>query len=146
MIKIPGISDSEKMARFTEELKPHILMEVRKARPHIFEEAAKIALDVDGAFYGAGFFSIGGFGYNSGFQSGPVPMEIGNVQRQYNGTAMSAERMRDLKNNACFVCHKPGCRPWKHNNGKNQQKGKTVQGNNTETHRRADNDPRPQKN
>ena len=146
VIDIPGISDSEKLARFTEGLKPHMLLEVRKASPTMFEEAAKIALDVDGAFYGAGFFSNRGFGFNTGFQTVPVPMEIGNVQRQINGTAMSAERMRDLKNNACFVCHKPGCRPWKHNNGKNQQKRKTVQGNNTETHRSADNDSRPQKN
>ena len=133
VIDILGISDSEKIARFTEGLKPHIFLEVRKASPHIFEEAAKIALYVDGAFYGAGFFSNHGFGYNSGFQTGPVPMEVGNFQRQNNGKAMSAERMKDLKNNACFVCHQPGCRPWKHNNWKNQQKGKTVQGNNTET-------------
>ena len=66
------------MARFTERLKPHILLEVQKANPHIFEEAAKTALDVDGAFCGARFFSNRGFGYNSGFQAGPVPMEIGN--------------------------------------------------------------------
>ena len=94
VIDIPEISDSEKMARFTEGLKPHILLEVRKTSPHILEEAAKIAFDVDGAFHGAG--------YNSSFQSGPVPMEIWNVQRQYNGTAMSAELMKDLKNNPCF--------------------------------------------
>ena len=79
VIDISGIRDSEKMAQFTERLKPHILLEVRKASPHILEEAAEIALDVDGAFYGAGFFSNRGFRYNSGFQGGSVPMEIGNV-------------------------------------------------------------------
>ena len=82
----------------------------------MFAEAAKIALDVDGAFYGAGFFSHRGFGYDSGLQTGPAPMGIGNVQNLSKRRQMSGERMRDLKNNACFVCHKPGCRPWKHNN------------------------------
>ena len=59
---------------------------------------------------------------------------------------MSAERMKYLKNNACLVCHKPGCRPWIHKNGKIQLKGTTVQENNTETNQIADNDSRPEKN
>ncbi|PXF41847.1 hypothetical protein BWQ96_08426 [Gracilariopsis chorda] len=146
VIEIPGISDSEKLARFTEGLKPHILLEVQKASPKMFEEAAKIALYINGAFYGAGFFSNRGFGFNTGFQTGPVPMEIGNVQRQNNLREISSEKMRDLKNNASFLSHKPGCLPWKPKNGKNQQKKKIVQGNNTETNWTPDNDSRPQEN
>ena len=146
VIDIPGINDSEKLARFTEELKPHILLEIRKFSPIMFEEAAKIALDVDGAFHGAGFFSNRGFGCNIGLLTGPAPMEIGNVQNHKTRSRMSGERMRDLKNNACFVCHKPLCRLWKHYNRKNQQKGKNVQGNNTEIHWSADNDSCPQRN
>ena len=127
-------------------MKPHLLFEVRKGSPPISEEAAKIVLDVDGAFYGAVFFSNREFGYNSCFRAGPVSMEIGNVQRQYNGTAISADRVKDLKSNACFVSHRSGCRPWKQINGKNQKKGKTVQGNNTETHQSVENDSCTQKN
>ena len=79
MVDIQGIRDSEKMDRFTEGLKPYILLEVWKASQHTFEEAARIALDIDGAFYCAGFFYNRKFGYNSGFQSGPVRMEIEDV-------------------------------------------------------------------
>ena len=80
VIDIPGISDSEKLARFTEGLKPPILLEILKSSPIMSSEAAKIALDVDRAFSGAGFFSNRGFGYNSGRQTGPALMGIGNVQ------------------------------------------------------------------
>jgi len=52
----------------------------------------------------------------------PQPMEIGNVERgaHYRGKAfkkgvkVKTQRQKDLDNNACFTCHKPGCRPWKH--------------------------------
>ena len=97
VIDIPGITDSEKLARLTEELMPHILLEIHKSCPTMFEEAAKIPLDVDGAFYGAGLFSSCGFGYNSGLQTWPAPLEIGNVHSHINRPQMCAERMRGLK-------------------------------------------------
>ena len=112
VIDIPGMSDSEKMARFTEGLKPHILLEVRKSSPSLFEEAAKIALDVDGAYYGARFFSNRGF-YPRFQNSGPVPMEIENFEQQRQNN-MNEQRQKDIKNNACFICHRKGCRSFKH--------------------------------
>lgn len=41
-----------------------------------------------------------------------TPMKIGNTQIQK--TARSKPRLEDIRNNACFYCHKVGCRPWKH--------------------------------
>lgn len=38
-------------------------------------------------------------------------MEIGNLEGK---PEMSLQRKKDLRNNACFTCHKAGCRPWKH--------------------------------
>ena len=61
----------------------------------------------------------------SGYQS-PQPMDISNVegpnhyrgktfkQRNNGNKNFNDQRDNDLKNNACFTCHKPGCRPWKH--------------------------------
>lgn len=51
-------------------------------------------------------------------------MEIGNFekcQEKHQGKGfmtekMSEQRQKDLQNNACFTCHKSGCRPWKHQN------------------------------
>ena len=55
VIDIPDMSEGEKLARFSEGLKPHILLEVRKENPMRLDAAATIALSVDGAYYGAGF-------------------------------------------------------------------------------------------
>ena len=56
-------------------------------------------------------------------------MDIGNVEgnAHFRGSSfkpkkkytsnVNVQRERDLKNNACFTCHKPGCRPWKHVQG-----------------------------
>ena len=142
VIDIPGMSDSEKMARFTEGLKPHILLEVRKASPNLFEQAAKVAVDVDGAYYGAGFFFNRGM--SSGFrEKGPVPMEIGNFEKRGQRPGMDEQRQKDIRNNACFICHKPGCRSYKHKNGK---KEKRVSWNNTEAKRSEDYDRFPSEN
>lgn len=141
MIGIREIIDSEKLAIFTEGLEPHTLLEVQHSSSNVCEEAAKIAKYVDEAFYTADFFSNRGFGYNSGFQNDPVPMNIDIVQRK----EISPKRLNDLKNDDCFQCHKLGYRPWKHNNGKNNQKEKTVQENNTEV-KSAENDSGPQGN
>lgn len=130
LIDIPGISDREKMARFTEGLKPHILLEVRKGSPKLFEEAAKITLDVDGACYGAGFFSRKGQNYGFRGDTGPVPMEKGNFEPRGKIPGIKAEILNDLKNNLCFVCHKPICRAFNHKDGKKQKN--QVQFNNGE--------------
>ena len=114
-ISIPHITDDEKMDRFTFGLKPHVRIEVLKSNVRTFDEATRIALNVDRALFGAGMFR--GISEN-----GPVPMEIGNVEHapRYKGRSLNGNRKRqmtqiakDIANNACFKCHKIGCRPWK---------------------------------
>ena len=123
IIDIPDMSEGEKLARFCEGLKPHILLEVRKENPSKLDAAANISLNVDGAYYGAGFFS--GKGSQPSGNFGYAPMEIGNIERK---KAWKAQRQKDFENNLCFICHKPKCRAYRHYKGK----GNKVSTNNTE--------------
>ena len=61
-------------------------------------DASRIALNVDSALFGAGMLNF----QPSQGNFGPTPMDIGNVE----------QREKDRRNNACFSCHKKGCRPW----------------------------------
>ena len=120
VIAIPGMNEAEKLDRFTAGLKNEVKIEVLKANPVDLNTASQIALNVDNAIYAAGMFNRNVFVGNAG----PQPMEIGNVERgtHYRGKAFKkgkvnvnkSQRKIDLENNACFTCHKPGCRPWKH--------------------------------
>lgn len=101
VLTIPGMSEGEKVDRFSQGLKPNIRLEVMKAGAQTMAEASRIALNVDSALFGAGMFR-----HQSGSpfpSSQHTPMEIGNIE----------QRNKDRTNNACFRCHKVGCRPWK---------------------------------
>lgn len=160
VLAIPGISEEERLDKFVSGLKPTVRLEVLKTNPSTFDAAAQVALNVDSALFGAGMFnSWGGQSSNSG-SSGPQPMEIGNFEQQQpsyrrgsfrgnrnNGNfnhRQSEQRMKDMKNNACFVCHRPGCRPWKHNDVDQKRKGtektKRVTWNNTQVQIGSDTD------
>lgn len=110
VISIPNITEDEKLDKFCSGLKPEIKLEVLKAGPISMDAAARIALNVDSAMYSTGNF----------LQNGPVPMDIGNVNGSKSnlnsvGEINNSQRDNDRKNNACFICHKQGCRPWKCN-------------------------------
>ena len=62
-------------------------------------DASRIALNVDAALFGSGMLNY----QWSNRVSVPTPMEIGNVE----------QKDKDRRSNACFKCHKVGCRPWK---------------------------------
>ena len=122
VIGIPGMNEAEKLDRFCTGLKNEVKIEVLKANPADLNGASQIALNVDNAIYGAGMFNRGFYG--GAGASGPQPMEIGNVEdgSHYRGKAFKkgkkkTQRQKDIENNACFTCHKRGCRPWKHNDG-----------------------------
>ena len=121
-IPITGITDDEKLDRFLFGLKPDIRVEVLKADPKSFDDAAHKALCIDSAMYSVPKFqsySASRFQAPSSFKSfsTPTPMEIGNIGSKGVGSSISnkfQQRKEDIKNNACFTCHKPGCRPYKH--------------------------------
>jgi len=122
VIGIPGMNEDEKLDRFCSVLKNVVKLEVLKANPADLNAASQIALNVDSAFYGAGMFNRSSFGGGAG----PQPMEIGNLEgsTHYRGKSFKkgkkpkTQRAIDLANNACFTCHKVGCRAWKHEDGK----------------------------
>ena len=121
VIGIPGMNEDEKLDRFCSGLKDEVRLEVLKANPADLNSASQIALNVDSALYGTGLFNKRSYGG----VSGPQPMEIGNVEggAHYRGRSFKKAKKKktqkeiDLANNACFTCHKKGCRPWKHNEG-----------------------------
>ena len=124
VLSIPGNTEDEKLDRFCSGLKPQVKLEVLKSNPTSFDQAAQVTLSFDSALFGAGMFNAWG-GQSRGFGTpSPQPMEIRNVekhQQHYRGNGlknnnMIEQRKRDLQNNACFTCHKPGCRPWMHQN------------------------------
>lgn len=102
VLTIPGMSEGEQVDRFCQGLKPQVRLEVMKAGAQTMIDASRIALNVDSALFGAGMYYHQG---NSGLNSGPTPMEIGNFE----------QKKKDRKRNACYLCHKVGCRPWKCN-------------------------------
>ena len=117
VLTIPNMHEGEMVDRFCQGLKPQIRLEVMKAGASTMEEAARISLNVDSALFGSGIFTPR-WQSNPG---APTPMEIGNIQQ------LSEEEQRDLdrRSNACFTCHKVGCRPWKHKNyGKGQRRNR----------------------
>lgn len=140
VIAIPNMTAEEMIDRFVSGLKPRTRIEVLKSNPSDFAAACRIALNVDNAMYSS--FSSGYWaGSSSG--SGSMPMDIGNVNAggQYRSRARgkaSAEfnsqsdlqRQKDRENNACFTCHKKGCRPWKHGNsgGRHTARYNNVEG------------------
>ena len=73
--------------------------------------------------FGSKNFRQGGFSGNFGGSSQNYyrfeedKMEIGNVERRKEVN----QRQKDRINNACFTCHKKGCRPWLHKGGNHQQ-------------------------
>lgn len=91
---------------------------LQKSQIETFEEASRIALNVDSVLRHAQGMSSSEycFGMNNHKDSNPTPMDLGNLQRERSsGTSHQMEqRKEDMKNGACFTCHKLGCRPWKH--------------------------------
>ena len=121
-IPITGIIDDEKLDLFLFGLKTDIQVEVLKADPKTFDDAAYKALCIDSAMFSVRKYQsyfVNRFQSSSSFKSSPTPtkMEIGNIRSKGVGSSMSnkfEQRKEDITNNACFTCHKPGCRPYKH--------------------------------
>lgn len=137
ILTIPGMSESEKWDRFRMGLKPQVRLEVMKSGKTTFEEAARIALNVDSALYGAGLFSgTPQSGFQKEYGQGPVPMDIGNIERQTGGETASSKSGK----NKCWICKRSGCRSWKHSANErakiglnNMDFGKTAGGTSSES-------------
>lgn len=116
-LTIPNMTDGEKWDKFCTGLKFDVKIEVMKSAVTEFEEAAKIALRVDGALWAAGEQVRINKSVSSMPTSGATPMEIGNTESHSalrEGHNPRFNREKHLQENRCFKCHKIGCRPWKH--------------------------------
>lgn len=117
ILTVPDMTEGEKVDRFCQGLKPRVRLEVMKAGAQTLDDASRIALNVDAALFGSGMLNLQGHGSFNG----PTPMEIGNMEQM-------SQREIDRKNNACFVCHKPGCRPYNHSNARNNRGSRGSRG------------------
>lgn len=135
-LTIPDMNDGEKWDRFISGLKKEVRIEVLKSSAPTFEQAATVALRIDGAIMGA---EEGGSGAGpSNGANTPTPMEVGNVEgRRAPNPNWNREQLKDFHNNRCFKCKKTGCRPWKCGKG-GKKNGPAL--NNNEA-RRADANP-----
>lgn len=115
LLTMADVTAGEKFDKFVAGLKREIRIEVMKSTVANFEEAAQIALRVDGALWSSQMISKGGYHSNHDQTNDVVPMEIGNVEGSSRGSKKDyLQKKKDRARNACFICHKVGCRPWKH--------------------------------
>ena len=131
------MNDGEKLDRFLFGLKPNIRVEVLKSDPRSFDEAAHKALCIDSAMFSIRKFNnysqkIFFSNRNYYSPSRPVHMEVGNIGTRASSNSNKdkfQQRRTDIQNNACFTCHKPGCRPYEHcvHEDKNWRKGEIQQ-------------------
>lgn len=117
------MTDGEKLDKFVDGLKADVRIEVLKSSAFTLEAAAQISLRVDGAHWRSSEASrFGGPGTitsrngaatsSAAAGSAPTPMEISNMESTQRQKL--AQRKKDRENNACYTCHKVGCRPYKH--------------------------------
>ena len=117
VLTIPVMTEGERLDRFTEGLKYDVRIEVLKSSVNTFDEATRIALRIDDAVWSA---SKGRLLKAPPADNKPTPMEIGSVESQNNKKKPGeSQRARDQRVNACYVCHKVGCRAWKHQGSAN---------------------------
>lgn len=105
---IPDVTNDEKCDRFCAGLKHDARLEVIKSSSTTFEEAAQLALSIYSAIFSA---KMSQYNRGSGSRVVAVPMEIGNMDGKHE---ISQWRLKYLRHNAFYTCHKAGCRPWKH--------------------------------
>jgi hypothetical protein len=115
-LRIPDMSESEKLERFKEGLKHPMLVKVVEANAASFEEAARIAERADAVSYSYAR------SYGSYHHSGPTPMEIDMVQtsrsfkkegkpkapNQPRFNISRDEYKRRRANKLCYKCGKEG--------------------------------------
>eukprot|EP00171_Calliarthron_tuberculosum_P005965 IDg5965t1 len=115
ILAILDVTKGEKFDKFVDGLKNTIRMEVLKSTVQSFEEATQMAVRIDSALERMSM------DVPAQTPSGGVTqMEIGNMETtagsdgSRKNAAARKQRQKDLENNACFVCHKTGCRSYKH--------------------------------
>lgn len=110
ILTLSDITEGEQLDKFVQGLKQEIRLEVLKSTASTFEEVSRIALRIDSAMWNSRDVK---YGSSSTTDNGVTPMEIGNLEK-YKNLKPNSQRKKDMENNACFVCHTTGCRPWKH--------------------------------
>lgn len=120
-LKLRNLTEDEKIDKLLRVVEPQVAEQVRIQQPRTFDNAARIALEVDqarrsiGGSRGGGAVrgnrgSGGGYVDNTKPSQSPSPMELGNMQQ---GNARGGQPYRQGGQNQpgprrCFVCNKVG--------------------------------------
>ncbi len=111
ILTLPDVTEGEKLDKFVQGLKHNVRIEVLKSTASTFDEVTHIALRVDSVIRS---FKDTSRNLSVPGSSGVIPMEVKNWSG--NKSVNGSQRQKDINSNACFVCHKQGCRSWKHKN------------------------------
>lgn len=118
MLTIADLTDGDKFDKFVAGLKKQVRIAVMKSTVATFEQAAQVAFRVDGVLWSSHVMNRENYSSNDKQTSSVDPMEIGNVEGSSIGASRDERQgKKERDNNACFVCHTSGCRPWKHRKG-----------------------------
>lgn len=119
LLQVPTMDVKEQLFHYSSGLRRSTQIEVVKADPTSLKEAMQVADRIDTIYASITRMndtrSIGPSRMDGSSslrpQSGPVPMQIGNMQSR---KLSPQERQRCLSQNLCFVCKKVGCRTANH--------------------------------
>ncbi len=101
----------EQILHYSQGLKYRIRVEIERSEVNTLPEAMRIADRMDSIYN----HYRGPLTFGSGPDSGPVPMEIGQMPQKIRFKWRSAaERRKLMKENKCFVCGTVGCSSSQH--------------------------------
>lgn len=114
ILDIPAMTEAWKLGAFTRGLKPNVRRELERYPPVSLSEAIRIAERIDAIDFK---FSRGAGQHGEPHQpgavteqmEGPVPMELGNLQRDSPRNA-AAQRIAGQDHHRCYNCNRPGHR------------------------------------
>jgi hypothetical protein len=108
-LRIPTITDEEKLERFKDGLKHDILFKLIEREPNSFEDAVRYAEHYDVLTYTFRQQQRAAEHKAAAF-SNPTPMELGAVGQQARpgGKLTEAEKQRCKEEQLCFYCRQPG--------------------------------------
>eukprot|EP00171_Calliarthron_tuberculosum_P016938 IDg16938t1 len=109
ILDIPKISTDEIIDRYTRGLKRYIRTEICTNEYTSLNKAMSDTLKVEAAKATFRWANDENSATISSHSS-PTPMDISNMGSNVKQTEREKQRAKDIKNNACFYCHKTNCR------------------------------------
>lgn len=111
MLELPNMDEADKVHRFINGLKPSVKIHVKLQKPATLSEAIELAIKADALLWSGGKPWLRDQPRNTNANTGPVPMELGNVGNTVQLDTVERKAPRDPRNKQpirCFKCNKLG--------------------------------------